>query len=213
MVDNRSVQYGTIREVGIATKQQQILTAARSLFLHRGFDGTTTDALVEAAGISKETLYRYYASKDELLVAVIHDMAARRHARAADVVLPAGAAMRTLEASLKRLVETGLAEMMRPDYLNLLRLVVAESGRRPKIAALLRAALTGGGALRRLLAQACEQRLVRQDVKVEVAAQMIGGALLLAVFNEGVLAGGRSPDRRAIDVDEIVRLFMRAVAP
>ncbi len=213
MVDNRSVQYGTIREVGIATKQQQILTAARSLFLHRGFDGTTTDALVEAAGISKETLYRYYASKDELLVAVIHDMAARRHARAADVVLPAGAAMRTLEASLKRLVETGLAEMMRPDYLNLLRLVVAESGRRPKIAALLRDALTGGGALRRLLAQACEQRLVRQDVKVEVAAQMIGGALLLAVFNEGVLAGGRSPDRRAIDVDEIVRLFMRAVAP
>jgi len=199
--------------VGIATKQQQILTAARSLFLHRGFDGTTTDALVEAAGISKETLYRYYASKDELLVAVIHDMAARRHARAADVVLPAGAAMRTLEASLKRLVETGLAEMMRPDYLNLLRLVVAESGRRPKIAALLRAALTGGGALRRLLAQACEQRLVRQDVKVEVAAQMIGGALLLAVFNEGVLAGGRSPDRRAIDVDEIVRLFIRAVAP
>jgi len=199
--------------VGIATKQQQILTAARSLFLHRGFDGTTTDALVEAAGISKETLYRYYASKDELLVAVIHDMAARRHARTADVVLPAGAAMRTLEASLKRLVETGLAEMMRPDYLNLLRLVVAESGRRPKIAALLRAALTGGGALRRLLAQACEQRLVRQDVKVEVAAQMIGGALLLAVFNEGVLAGGRSPDRRAIDVDEIVRLFMRAVAP
>ncbi len=213
MVDNRSVQYGTIREVGIATKQQQILTAARSLFLHRGFDGTTTDALVEAAGISKETLYRYYASKDELLVAVIHDMAARRHARAADVVLPAGAAMRTLEASLKRLVETGLAEMMRPDYLNLLRLVVAESGRRPKIAALLRDALTGGGALRRLLAQACEQRLVRQDVKVEVAAQMIGGALLLAVFNEGVLAGGRSPDRRAIDVDEIVRLFIRAVAP
>jgi len=199
--------------VGIATKQQQILTAARSLFLHRGFDGTTTDALVEAAGISKETLYRYYASKDELLVAVIHDMAARRHARAADVVLPAGAAMRTLEASLKRLVETGLAEMMRPDYLNLLRLVVAESGRRPKIAALLRDALTGGGALRRLLAQACEQRLVRQDVKVEVAAQMIGGALLLAVFNEGVLAGGRSPDRRAIDVDEIVRLFIRAVAP
>ena len=146
-------------------------------------------------------------------MAVIHDMAARRHARAADVVLPAGAAMRTLEASLKRLVETGLAEMMRPDYLNLLRLVVAESGRRPKIAALLRDALTGGGALRRLFAQACEQRLVRQDVKVEVAAQMIGGALLLAVFNEGVLAGGRSPDRRAIDVDEIVRLFMRAVAP
>ena len=198
--------------MAIPAKEQQILTAARALFLRRGFEGATTDALVESAGVSKETLYRRYATKDDLLIAVIKDMAERRHAIAADVVLPDGATRRTLELLLKRLVRTALAETMKPENVDLLRLVAAESGRRPRVAALFRDALTGGGALRRLLAQAKDQRLVRHDVNVDTVAQMLGGSLLIPVLYQGVLGGARSPRRADIDLDEIVRLVLRAVS-
>lgn len=195
-----------------SAKEQQILTAARALFLRNGYDGATTDALVESAGVSKETLYRYYRNKDELLTAVIRDMAERRHALAANVVLPEHATRRTLESLLRELVAFALAETMRAEYLDLLRLVVAESRRRPHIAALLRDALTGGGALRRLLTQAREQGLVRRDVKVDVAAEMLAGTLFGAIFNQGLLGGARAPHGVTIDSAEIVRLFVRAVA-
>jgi hypothetical protein len=79
------------------------------------------------------------------------------------------------------------------------------------VAILLRDALTGGGALRHLLAKAQKQGLVRRDVKVDVAAQMLGGAVLVAVFQHGLLAGARTP-RPTVDVDEVVRLFLRGIA-
>ena len=192
-------------------KDEQILAAARQLFLRHGFDGATTDALVERAEVSKETLYRYYPTKDELLTAVIKDMAERRLVIAADVVLPPHATRRTLEALLRGLAGGVLAETMRPDYLDLLRLVIGESARRPHLAKMLRDALSGGGALRRLLDAAREQGLVRHEVKTELAAQILGGALLGWVVQQGLLVGTR-PARAPIDIDEIVRLFLRGVA-
>lgn len=196
--------------MAVSTKEQQILSAARTLFLRHGFEGATTDALVESAGVSKETLYRYYATKDDLLIAVIRDLAVSRRALATDIVLPERATPRGFELLLRRLAKTALEQTVRPEYINLLRLVIGESGRRPRIAALLGEALTGGGALRRLLAQARGQGLVRKDVDVDAAAQMLAGALLVAVFNH-VLLGSRAARASWIDLNETVRLFMRAI--
>lgn len=199
--------------MSITAKEQQILSAAERLFLRHGYEGATTNALAEAAGVSKETLYRYYPTKDDLLSAVIEAMAERRRALAADIVLPPRASRRTLEVLLRRFAEEGLAQTMRTESLDLLRLVVGESARRPHLAKPLREALTGGGAVRRLLEHAREQGLVHKDVDAEVAAQMLGGTLLGWVFQHGLLAGTRARTRAAIDIDEIVRLFLRAVGP
>lgn len=48
-----------------------VLDAAESLFLERGFHGTSMDELGAAAGISGPGLYRHYPSKDALLMAVL----------------------------------------------------------------------------------------------------------------------------------------------
>jgi TetR/AcrR family transcriptional repressor of mexJK operon len=43
-------------------KRDQIREGAQRVFLERGFAGTSTDAIASEAGVSKQTLYAYYAS-------------------------------------------------------------------------------------------------------------------------------------------------------
>jgi AcrR family transcriptional regulator len=52
-----------------------ILDAARRLVLRKG-DAFTTQELVKEAGVALQTLYRYFATKDQLLLAVFADMIA-----------------------------------------------------------------------------------------------------------------------------------------
>jgi AcrR family transcriptional regulator len=53
-------------------RRRAILDAATRLFDERGFHGTTTDDIAEAAGVTKRTLYRYMPSKEQILFE-IHD--------------------------------------------------------------------------------------------------------------------------------------------
>src|SRR3954470_13546429 len=47
--------------------RQRILDAADDLFRRIGIRGVGVDAIAEAAGTNKMTLYRHFASKDELI--------------------------------------------------------------------------------------------------------------------------------------------------
>ncbi len=51
----------------------RVLGAARSLFYREGIRAVGVDAIVEAAGVTKPSLYRSYASKDELAAAYLRD--------------------------------------------------------------------------------------------------------------------------------------------
>jgi AcrR family transcriptional regulator len=53
-----------------------ILDAARRLVRERG-DSFTTQELAREAGVALQTFYRYFATKDELLLAVLGDLVAR----------------------------------------------------------------------------------------------------------------------------------------
>ncbi len=50
-----------------AQKDAAIIGAAQRLFLERGFDGTSVDAIAEAAGVAKATVYARFADKEALL--------------------------------------------------------------------------------------------------------------------------------------------------
>ena len=54
-----------------ANKRQGIMAAASQLFLNRGFHGTSMDALAEAAGVSKATVYSHFTDKNALYQALI----------------------------------------------------------------------------------------------------------------------------------------------
>src|SRR3954469_9136509 len=48
------------------TSHAEIEAAAFRLFAERGFEQTTLDAIADAVGVSRRTLFRYYASKNDI---------------------------------------------------------------------------------------------------------------------------------------------------
>ena len=58
-------------------RKKQLLAHAVSLFGQRGFEGTSLDAVAEAAGVRKQTLLYYFPGKDELFDACIEELASR----------------------------------------------------------------------------------------------------------------------------------------
>jgi len=51
--------------------RERILDTAYELFSHRGVHDVGIDELIERAGVAKATLYRHFASKDELVLAFL----------------------------------------------------------------------------------------------------------------------------------------------
>lgn len=51
------------------TRKQQILEAAMSLFAERGYDGTSVQAIIDAAGVAKGTFYHHFSAKEQLIFA------------------------------------------------------------------------------------------------------------------------------------------------
>ena len=52
---------------GTHEKREAIINAALKLFTERGFDGTTTAAISEEAGVATGTLFRYFPTKEALI--------------------------------------------------------------------------------------------------------------------------------------------------
>ena len=54
-------------------RPEEITAAALELFVERGYAGTRLEDVAASAGISKGTLYLYFANKEELFKAVVRD--------------------------------------------------------------------------------------------------------------------------------------------
>ena len=52
-------------------RRLQILAIAVSLFSNRGFRGTTTKEIAQAAGVSEAMVFRHFATKEELYAAIL----------------------------------------------------------------------------------------------------------------------------------------------
>ncbi|MBT2441755.1 TetR family transcriptional regulator [Streptomyces sp. ISL-36] len=66
----------------------ELTQAALQLLALKGFDVVTVDEIVAAAGVSKRTFFRYFASKEDVVVQFLADMGTGIHAELA--ARPAG---------------------------------------------------------------------------------------------------------------------------
>jgi len=113
-------------------RRADILKAARAVFLERGFLGASTDEILARSGGSKETLYAHFGSKLGLFSEVVQgelEMIFTSFAGHAD------------EAPLDRLRLAGrgfIRQVMRPDAIAILRILIAEGVRVPELTAKLR---------------------------------------------------------------------------
>jgi AcrR family transcriptional regulator len=72
----------------VATKlrpRDRIAGAARDLFHKHGVRGIGVDAIAEAAGTNKMTLYRHFGSKDDLIIECLRDVAREAEAWWAEI--------------------------------------------------------------------------------------------------------------------------------
>lgn len=76
--------------------RERLLTAARQLIEEGGYGAASVLAIAERAGVAAGTLYRHFASKEELFVEVFRSVCEReeRAMRAAAQALPDGAGAR-----------------------------------------------------------------------------------------------------------------------
>jgi AcrR family transcriptional regulator len=193
-------------------KRDQIRAGARHLFLERGFAGTSTDAIAAAAGVSKQTLYVYYPSKEELLVDVlrhlIHEDPSNQLPVMDDGSLRSTDDVRQVLSSLARDM---IASLMQPEYLALLRVVIAETPRLPRLGSLFRSAVPD----RMLSAISAVLQTGRatgaiQAVDADAASRMFAGALLTYALLDGLLVGDGPPRPPATERTEaVVQLFMQ----
>jgi len=67
----------TLRQTGDedSSKRRQILDGARKVFMDLGFDGASMGEIARSAGVSKGTLYVYFADKNRLFEAIVEEEA------------------------------------------------------------------------------------------------------------------------------------------
>jgi TetR/AcrR family transcriptional repressor of mexJK operon len=109
-------------------RREDILEAARIVFLEHGYSGASIDAVVARAGGSKETVYGYFSSKEGLLRALVERAAANLAAKLDQPMEHADAERGLLEIGLAY-----LGHILAPEALGVYRLVLSESGRKPEL--------------------------------------------------------------------------------
>jgi AcrR family transcriptional regulator len=199
------------------TKRAQIRAAARELFLQYGFQATTTDAIAATASISKETLYRYYARKEDLFLDVLRSLTVER---AVWVRLmerpPEPSNARQLRTLLLTTAQGLLDTMLQAEYLAMLRLIVAESPRFPELGDMFRQTVPehGSAYFATLLRSGQRNGIVREDIDPPTVMRMFLGTLLTMVLPNGLILSSQAPtmpDQRAIAtfIDHLMDLISK----
>jgi AcrR family transcriptional regulator len=88
-------------------RKQQILEAAMVVFARSGFDKARMDDIVEESGLSKGTLYWYFESKDDIIIAILENMFEREFVDLEPLVQADG----TATGRLTRIVEYIIADV------------------------------------------------------------------------------------------------------
>lgn len=192
-----------------------ILDAARQLFLESGYEAVSLEQVGRAAGVSRQTVYNQFGSKDAVFRKVVDRHWDTVRAEVAAMV-PSPAAATTEPAEILRGFATALLRFVHgTDQVAFTRLVIAESRHLPWIAeAFYRAGKAPlAAALAEVLADLTARRRLDCD-RPELAARQFMGLIQEFVIWPGVMAVDALADRPGDDVvvDEAVATFLARYA-
>jgi AcrR family transcriptional regulator len=111
-----------------SSKRRQILDGARKVFMDLGFDGASMGEIARAAGVSKGTLYVYFADKSRLFEAIVEEEALEKGAVEFNLSRERDAAITLLEFG-----EAYIAMLCRPGGGSAIRTVMAIAERMPEV--------------------------------------------------------------------------------
>jgi AcrR family transcriptional regulator len=182
-------------------RDTRLLDVATSLFMERGFDGTSIDAVADAAGVSKPTVYARYRDKRDLFAAVLRGRIRKWLApvSAAAEAQATEASPKSIKTTLHELSRHMVAYTLAPEAGALQRILSAQAVQFPELAKL----ANEEGWLRavRGVSSILRQSAARGHIKVddpELAADMflnlvLGHCKRLALY--GIAADPKTEER------------------
>lgn len=201
--------------VGAATarssaKRAQIASAARKLFLAHGFAGTSMDAVTAEAGVSKQTLYRYFPTKVALLGDILYGGLNTLVLQPPD--LTRLNTLAELRASMVDFAETVTHSLMKPEAVALVRLVLGEAFRVAELRKAFRDALPGQMLARTqaVISHAADRGLIAAKDPA-LTARMFVGPLMTYVALDGFLNSEPSAPPSRAELEAIIDAFLAGV--
>jgi len=113
----------------VSAKAQDVLEAAHELFMAKGYEAASMDAVAKAAGVSKATVYAHFNSKDELFAAIVARMCGQL-TREIKAVIEAGLPLRQ---ALLGIGGRFLEVLTDPRRVRMFRMVMGEVDRFPEL--------------------------------------------------------------------------------
>ncbi len=112
-------------------KYAQVLEGARTVFMADGFEGASVDDIARAAGVSKATLYSYFADKRLLFMEVARSECARQANMAADSIDTDAPVAQVLTEAARQMIAIAVSDFGR----QMVRIAASEAVRFPALGA------------------------------------------------------------------------------
>ena len=185
------------------SRRQQILDAARRCFSRDGFHNTTTADIVRESGVSQGTLYLYFTTKDDIILALSDD----RHQAEAFVGALAKSEQDPIEG-LAVLLELHGESLVDPQRLDARRVGVqgwAEALRNPVVHASVTANIAS---VRREIAGLIARGQAAGQIRAEVDPMAVA-SVLITIFQGLTLSAALHDDADLVGVGPLIRDMIR----
>jgi TetR/AcrR family transcriptional regulator, mexJK operon transcriptional repressor len=169
-------------------KRMAILDAATEVFLRDGYLGTSMDEIAALSGVSKQTVYKHFASKEALFIEIVSSLTTKTGDSVhTEIELEEGG---DLSAYLQDYAYRQLSAVLTPRVMQLRRLVIGEVSRFPELAKVLyeRGPMRALTALATAFERLAERGLLAIDDPM-IAASQFNWLIMSAPLNQAMLLG------------------------
>ena len=194
-------------------RRAAIVQAATEVFLRNGYLGATTDEVATRASVSKQTLYKHFADKEHLFAEIILDNTIQVGEGLANAAADALRDAKDVRKALREVADVFLRSMLKPEVIQLRRLVIAEADRFPDVGqawyerGFERTLAAIGEAMQAL----AERGLLHNVADPTLAAHQFASLVLYQPLNQLMFAGTRtrpSPAKLRRIADAAVDMFL-----
>jgi TetR/AcrR family transcriptional repressor of mexJK operon len=202
-----------VGETRSARKRRAILDAATEVFLQSGYLGTNMDEIAAISGVSKQTVYKHFVSKEALFIEIVSGMTNETGDLVHDV-MPELAEGGDIAGYLTAYAHRQLMVVLTPRVMQLRRLVIGEVGRFPELAKVLyeRGPMRAVATLTTVFEQLAARDLLQID-EPRVAASHFNWLVMADPLNRAMLLGDEAippPAELRRHAAESVRVFLAA---
>lgn len=192
--------------------RQAILDATLQLYLENGYAGTNTDEIAAVSSVSKQTIYRHFADKDELVREALLSLIAAAENQGAES-FDALAETDDLRRDMRIFARQHLHDVIQPDIMRIRRRIIAEVDRFPDVARAWYDAAPKRG--HEKLAASFTRLQERGYLRMEdplLAAEQFNWLILSIPMNRAMFDAGSVTDtsRHAVYADSAVEVFLAA---